>query len=194
LQEGEAFDFALIMQLVSAFSVRPSSELKGFISVVYRSLADVVGSYSRWISVFPSNARPLLLFLAGGISEPICSHACASALRKICEDAPAVIQETSNLDILMWIGECLEQWDLTLEDEEEVITAITVILGSVANKELQNKLLTQLLSSSYGVLSKLVSVYIVQLERVILQGSPSHSFSCTSSSLLLLCINEKIIS
>ncbi|CAL9214770.1 unnamed protein product [Arabidopsis halleri] len=156
LQEGEAFDFSLIMQLVSAFSVRPSSELKGFICVVYRSLADVVGSYSRWISVFPSNARPLLLFLAGGISEPICSHACASALRKICEDAPAVIQETSNLDILMWIGECLEQWNLALEDEEEVITAITVILGSVANKELQNKLLTQLLSSSYGVLSKLV--------------------------------------
>jgi transportin-3 len=34
LQEGEAFDFALIMQLVSAFSVRPSSELKGFISVI----------------------------------------------------------------------------------------------------------------------------------------------------------------
>ena len=47
------------------------------------------------------------LFLAGGISEPICTHACASALRKICEDAPAVIQETSNLDILMWIGEVL---------------------------------------------------------------------------------------
>ncbi|KAG5391914.1 hypothetical protein IGI04_021877 [Brassica rapa subsp. trilocularis] len=151
LQEGEAFDFSLIMQLVSAFSVRPSSELKGFICVVY-----VVGSFSRWISVFPSNGRPLLLFLAGGISEPICSHACASALLKICEDAPAVIQEASNLDILMRIGECLDLWNLALEDEEEVISAITVILGSVANKELQNKLLTQLLSSSYGVLSKLV--------------------------------------
>ncbi|CAF2082742.1 unnamed protein product [Brassica napus] len=136
LQEGEAFDFSLIMQLVSSFSVRPSSELKGFICVVYRSLADVVGSFSRWISIFPSNGRPLLLFLAGGISEPICSHACASALRKIYEDAPA--------------------WNLALEDEEEVISAITVILGSVPNKELQNKLLTQLLSSSYGVLSKLV--------------------------------------
>ncbi|CAH8369286.1 unnamed protein product [Eruca vesicaria subsp. sativa] len=36
------------------------------------------------------------LFLAGGISEPICSHARACALRKICEDAPAVIQETSS--------------------------------------------------------------------------------------------------
>ncbi|KAF3609761.1 hypothetical protein DY000_02045346 [Brassica cretica] len=101
LQEGEAFDFSLIMQLVSAFF----SELKGFICVVYRSLADVVGSFSRWISVFPSNGRPLLLFLAGGISEPICSHACASALRKICEDAPAVVHETCNLDILMRIGE-----------------------------------------------------------------------------------------
>ncbi|KAG2268054.1 hypothetical protein Bca52824_062609 [Brassica carinata] len=156
LQGGEAFDFSLIMQLVSAFSVRPSSELKGFRCVVYRSLADVVSSFSRWISVFPSNGRPLLLFLAGGISEPICSHACASALRKICEDAPAVIQEASNLDILMRIGECLDQWNLALEDEEEVISAITVILGSVANKELQHKLLTQLLSSSYGVLSKLV--------------------------------------
>ncbi|CAN7020251.1 unnamed protein product, partial [Brassica rapa subsp. trilocularis] len=35
LQEGEAFDFSLIMQLVSAFSVRPSSELKGFICVIF---------------------------------------------------------------------------------------------------------------------------------------------------------------
>ncbi|ESQ51217.1 hypothetical protein EUTSA_v10017610mg, partial [Eutrema salsugineum] len=124
------------MQLVSAFSVRPSSELKGFIRVVYTSLADVVGSYSRWTSVFPSNARPLLIW-------PLC---------RLCEDAPAVFQESSNLDILMWIGE-----NLALEDEEEVISAITVILRSVANIELQNKLITQLLSSSYGVLSKLVN-------------------------------------
>ncbi|XP_010528108.1 PREDICTED: transportin MOS14 [Tarenaya hassleriana] len=156
LQEGDAFDFSLIMQLVSILSARPSTELKGFICIVFRSLADVIGSYSRWITAFPSNTRPLLLFLAGGISESLCSHACASALRKLCEDAPAVIQEPSNLDILMWIGECLEQRTLPLEDEEEVISAISVILGSVTNKELQNKLLTQLLSSSYAALAKLV--------------------------------------
>ncbi|KAH0877261.1 hypothetical protein HID58_064655 [Brassica napus] len=137
LQGGEAFDFSLIMQLVSAFSVRPSSELKGFRCVVYRSLADVVSSFSRWISVFPSNGRPLLLFLAGVISEPICSHACASALRKICEDPPAVVQETSKLDILMRIGECLDQWNLALEDEEEVIRAITVD-GDVEPSSRQN--------------------------------------------------------
>nr|VDD42487.1 unnamed protein product [Brassica oleracea] len=35
LQEGEAFDFSLIMQLVSAFSDRPSSELKGFMCCMY---------------------------------------------------------------------------------------------------------------------------------------------------------------
>ena len=33
------------------------------------------------------------------------SNACASALRKVCEDASAVIYEPSNLEILMWIGE-----------------------------------------------------------------------------------------
>ncbi|KAF2548381.1 hypothetical protein F2Q70_00019953 [Brassica cretica] len=48
------------------------------------------------------------------------------------------------------------QRGLGVRRNAKVISAITVILGSVANKELQNKLLTQLLSSSYGVLSKLV--------------------------------------
>lgn len=45
------------------------------------------------------------LFLASGISEPLSSNACASALRKVCEDASAVIFEPANLEILMWIGE-----------------------------------------------------------------------------------------
>lgn len=52
--------------------------------------------------VLPSTFR---LFLAIGISEPLSSNACASALRKICEDASVVIYEPSNLEILMWIGE-----------------------------------------------------------------------------------------
>lgn len=45
------------------------------------------------------------LFLAAGISEPLSSSSCASALRKVCEDASAVMHEPSNLEILMWIGE-----------------------------------------------------------------------------------------
>lgn len=45
------------------------------------------------------------LFLAAGISEPLSSSSCASALRKVCEDASAVMYEPLNLEILMWIGE-----------------------------------------------------------------------------------------
>lgn len=51
------------------------------------------------------NLPTFRLFLAIGISEPLSSNACASALRKVCEDASIVIYEPSNLEILMWIGE-----------------------------------------------------------------------------------------
>ncbi|KAL4652678.1 hypothetical protein ACB092_01G249100 [Castanea dentata] len=156
LQEGQSFDFSVIMQLVTMLSIWPSDELKGYVCFVYRSLADVVGSYSKLISAFQSNARSLLLFLATGISEPLSSNACASALRKICEDASAVIYEPANLEILMWIGEGLEKRNLPLEYEEEIVSAISLILGSVPNQELKGNLLARLLSSSYESIGKLV--------------------------------------
>ncbi|KAM5582172.1 transportin MOS14 [Rosa sericea] len=156
LQEGQIFDFSVIMQLVTVLSTRPLDELKGIMCIVHRSLADVVGSYSKWISAFQTNARPLLLFLAAGISEPLSSSSCASALRKVCEDASAVMYEPSNLEILMWIGEGLEKSHLPLEDEEEVVSAVSLILGSINNKELKSNLLARLLSSSFEAIGKLV--------------------------------------
>ncbi|KAA0048527.1 transportin-3 isoform X1 [Cucumis melo var. makuwa] len=96
------------------------------------------------------------LFLATGITESVSSHACAFALRKICEDATAVIFEPPNLEILIWIGESLEKLHLPLEDEEEVVSAVSLILGSVPNKELKSNLLARLLSSSYEAIEKLV--------------------------------------
>lgn len=156
LQDAQTLDFSMIMQLVTMLSTRPSNELKGLMCVVHRSLADVIGSYSKLISAFQSNARSILLFLAAGIVEPLCSHACASALRKFCEDASAVIYEPSNLEILMWIGESLEKMSLPLEDEEEVVSAISMILGSISNKELKSNLLARLLSSSYEAIGKLI--------------------------------------
>lgn len=156
LQEGQSFDFSVIMQLVTMLSIWPSDKLKGYVCFVYRSLADVVGSYSKLISAFQSNARSLLLFLATGISEPLSSNACASAFRKICEDASAVIYEPANLEILMWIGEGLEKRNLPLEYEEEIVSAISLILGSVPNQELKGNLLARLLSSSYEAIGKLV--------------------------------------
>ncbi|KAJ6880171.1 transportin MOS14 isoform X1 [Populus alba x Populus x berolinensis] len=157
LQESQVFDFSVIMQLVTIFSNIPPNKLKGFMCIVYRSLADVVGSYSKWISTFQTIARPLLLFLAAGISEPQSSNSCASALRKFCEDASTVIYEPANLEVLMWIGEALEKRQLPLEDEEEVVSAISMILGSVTNKELKNSLLARLLSSCYEAIGKLVN-------------------------------------
>ncbi|KAL9331251.1 hypothetical protein ACSQ67_000861 [Phaseolus vulgaris] len=156
IQDGQSYDFSVVMQLVTMLSIKPSDGLKGFICIVYRSLADAVGSYSKWISAFKENFRSLLLFLAVGISEPLSSNACASALRKVCEDASVVIYEPSNLEILMWVGEGLEKWNLSLEDEEEVMHAISLVLGSVSNRELKNNLLARLLSSSYEAIGKLV--------------------------------------
>ncbi|XP_015570915.2 transportin MOS14 isoform X1 [Ricinus communis] len=156
LQEGRTFDFSMIMQLATLLSSSPSEKHKELMCIVYKSLADVVGSYSKWISTCQTNARPLLLFLAAGISEPQSSNACATALRKFCEDASVVIYEPSNLEILMWIGEALEKRPLPLEDEEEVVSAISMILGSVPNQELRNNLLARLLSPSYDAIGKLI--------------------------------------
>lgn len=57
----------------------------------------------------------------------------------------------------MLVSQTLEKRHLPLEDEEEVVGAISLILGSVSNKELKNNLLARLLSSSYEAIGKLVS-------------------------------------
>lgn len=54
--------------------------------------------------------------------------------------------------------QAFEKTRLPLEDEEEVVSAISVILGSVPNKELKNNLLARLLSSTYDAIGKLVRV------------------------------------
>lgn len=57
----------------------------------------------------------------------------------------------------------MEKKCLPLEDEEEVVTAISLVLGYVSNKELQNNLLSKLLSSSYDAIGKLVSSFLQYL-------------------------------
>ncbi|CAN0876032.1 Tnpo3 [Linum grandiflorum] len=124
---------------------------------VRRALADVVGSYSKWIATSQANSRPMLLFLAAGISENHSSTACASALRKFCEECSAVIYDPANLEILLWVGEALEKRHLPLDEEEEVISAISTILSSIPNEEVKCNLLARLLSSSYDALGKLIN-------------------------------------
>ncbi|KMT07811.1 hypothetical protein BVRB_6g146240 [Beta vulgaris subsp. vulgaris] len=157
IQENKKFDLSLIMHLVTILSSGSSNKSTGFMCIVYRSLADVIGSYSKWICALQINARSLLLFLAAGISEPLSASACASALRRICEDASAKMFESSNLEILIWIGEGLDKQHLPLEDEEEVVGAIALVVGFLPSNELKNNLLTKLLSSSYDVIGKLIN-------------------------------------
>uniref|UniRef100_A0A1D1XES3 Transportin-3 n=1 Tax=Anthurium amnicola TaxID=1678845 RepID=A0A1D1XES3_9ARAE len=156
LQDGQPFDFSVVIQLVTILSSRPSDQLRGFICFVYKSVADVVGSYSKWISSFQNNIGQLLLFCASGITKSISSNACSLAFRKLCEDASTAIHEPSNLDILIWIGEGLDKIHLPLEEEEEIVGSITLVLSSVSNKELKNNTLARLLSSGYSAIEKLI--------------------------------------
>lgn len=155
LKEGQPIDVSILMHLVTILSNRTSDALRGFMCLVYKSLADVMGSYAKWISASQTNTRPLLLFLANGISEPVCSNACACAFRKLCEEAAAMLCEPSNLEILIWIGEGLEERELSLEDEDEVVGAITLIFCCIPDKKLMNNLLARLLSPSYEAIGKL---------------------------------------
>ncbi|CAI0555773.1 unnamed protein product [Linum tenue] len=60
-------------------------------------------------------------------------------------------------DLSGFMGVALEKRHLPLDDEEEVISAISSILGSVPNEELKYNLLARLLSSSYDALRKLIN-------------------------------------
>ncbi|XP_075090660.1 transportin MOS14 isoform X5 [Nicotiana tabacum] len=156
ITEAQEIDFSFVIHLVTILSSRPRDDAKGFMRLVYKSAAEVVASYSKWISSCQTNTRSLLLFLATGISEPLCSAACASALLKLCEDATAPMHEHSSLEILLWIAESLDERHLPLEDEEKVVSAIALLLGSLPNKELKNNLLARLVSPCYEAIGKLI--------------------------------------
>ncbi|KAK9103976.1 hypothetical protein Scep_020820 [Stephania cephalantha] len=190
LQEGHLLDFSAILQLVTILSVNAPDELKGFVGIVYRSIADVVGSYSKWISAFPANTRSLLLFCAAGIADPVSSGSCASALCKLCEDACTFIQEPSDLEILIWIGEVvpttvklnlsgLEKRNLSLDEEKEVISAITLVIDSIPNEELKSNSLTRLLSASYAAIEEFTD----EERQLLLRQNPATYSKALSSAV-----------
>ncbi|KAM0913942.1 hypothetical protein ACQ4PT_011836 [Festuca glaucescens] len=155
LQDGSPFDFSIIMHFVNILSSRTPAELNGCQFVVYKSFGDVIGSYSKWLSSSESNVKPLLLFCASGISKSLSSNACSLALRKLCEDATSFIREPQNLEILFWISEGMDEGDLRIEDEEEIISAITHALCSILDKEPRKNSLARLLYSSYSAVEKI---------------------------------------
>jgi len=56
----------------------------------------------------------------------------------------------------------MDKGNLRLEDEEEIVSAITHALSSVHDKELRKSSLARLLCSSYSAVEKIVcSLYLV---------------------------------
>jgi transportin-3 len=156
LQDGSPFDVSIIMHFVNILSSRTPAQLNGCQFLVYKSLGNVIGSYSKWLLSYGSNIKPLLLFCASGISKSLSSNACSLALRKLCEDATSFIHEPQNLEILFWISEGMDDGNLQIEDEEEIISAITHALCSVLDKESRKSSLARLLCSSYSAVEKIV--------------------------------------
>ncbi|KAK3120355.1 hypothetical protein QOZ80_9AG0686260 [Eleusine coracana subsp. coracana] len=158
LQDESPFDFSVIMHFVNILSSRTPVELNGSLFLVYKSFGDVIGSYSKWLSSSQSNIKPLLMFCASGISKSVSSNACSLALRKLCEDASSFIHEPQNLEILFWISEGMDKGNLRLEDEEEIISAITHALSSIRDRELRKSSLTRLLCSSYAAVEMIIDI------------------------------------
>ncbi|XP_073128464.1 transportin MOS14 isoform X2 [Henckelia pumila] len=156
LNEGQHFDTSVIVQLVTILSNKTSADLKGLMFLIYKSLADVIGSYAKWFTASQTNSRLLISFLATGISQSFCSSACVYALRKFCEEATVMMCEPSNLDLLIWITEGLEEKQLPLEDEDEVVSAVALIFCSVPDKKLMNNLLAKLVSPFHLAVGKLI--------------------------------------
>ncbi|XP_024319110.1 transportin MOS14 isoform X2 [Brachypodium distachyon] len=158
LQDGSPLDFSIIMHFVNILSSRTPAELNGCHFLVYKSFGDVIGSYSKCLSSAKSNIKPLLLFCASGIAKSVSANACSLALRKLCEDASSFIHDPQNLEILFWISEGMDEGNLRIEDEEEIISAITHALCSVLDKELRKSSLSRLLCSSYSAVKKINDV------------------------------------
>ncbi|XP_078159617.1 ARM repeat superfamily protein isoform X1 [Carex rostrata] len=163
VQAGNPFDVSVIMNLVTILSNRKPNELNGLLALVYKTVGEVLSSYSKWfLSIAGPNLRQLLVFCASGIGQLICSKACSSALRKFCEEASSVIHEPQNLEILFWIIEDLERKNMAIEEEEEVVGAITLALSCIPNKNLKETSLARLISSSYTSIQKLIDADIDQ--------------------------------
>ncbi|XP_078433747.1 ARM repeat superfamily protein [Wolffia australiana] len=155
-QDGHVFDLGIILQLATILSSRKTDELGGFTLLVYKSVAEVIGSYSKWLLSCQKNIGQLLVFLASGMTESISSNACSLAIRKLCDEASSSIYESSNLDILLWICEVLNKRHLPLEEEEEVISAIALVFCNVPDTELKTSTLSRLLSTGCEVIEKLL--------------------------------------
>jgi hypothetical protein len=87
----------------------------------------------------------------------------------------------------------LQERHFSPEDEEDVIGAITLVVGSVPNEVLKNNLLVRLLSPSYEAIGKLVSsLFHFQLADSFLSLFVSDFYNFNMSFALFFYITDPL--
>ncbi|EFJ12365.1 hypothetical protein SELMODRAFT_446653 [Selaginella moellendorffii] len=153
--DGPALDLSSLVNVFLAISEERPETVAG-LDLLYKSAAQVLGAFSRWICNHPTVVLPLLSFLASGLSAPLAASACATALRRICEEVSAMASDPANLECLLWIGEGLHNFKLSPKEEEEVLCAIGRSLSTVTSSAVLNDALHRLLKPTYDPLKELL--------------------------------------
>eukprot|EP00250_Pteridium_aquilinum_P011675 c20234_g1_i2 orf=2239-4194(-) len=156
LEFEQQFDLSIVMGLIMAMHTAQIDAAPTLMHLVHKSAADVVGSFSKLLCPNATAVLSVLSFLASGIQISAAASSSAIALRKLCEEAPLISNDSSNLEGLLWIGEGLHRMVLTLREEEDIVSAIGSVLAAINNEEILNASLKRVLKPSYEAIEALV--------------------------------------
>ncbi|BFI28436.1 transportin-3 [Marchantia polymorpha subsp. ruderalis] len=156
LQGGQLLDLTPVMHLLVYMQSGNCAIDPILMNLIHKSGAQVVGSYSGWICSYPNAILPLLSFLAAGLPIPVAASACATALRKMCEDVSSIATEPTTFEGLIRVGEELYNVHLSLQEEEDVVCAIGCVLSTLTSSAELNKALERLLKPSHEAITALL--------------------------------------
>jgi transportin-3 len=113
-------------------------------SVTYlRSTANhVVAGYASWLASHPDTLRPILPFLAQGLSEPKCASSAALAIKNLCQNCTSSISLGDNvLQLYDGILNAQQQHNnsvLDIKDELEVLEGVCIAVSRQLNDMAKN--------------------------------------------------------
>lgn len=160
LECEQQFDLSIITGLITALHMAQTSAASSLMHLVYKSAAEVVGSFSKLLCPNATAVLPILLFLASGMQISAASSSSALALRKLCEEVPYISNDSCNLEGLLWIGEGLHKLSISLREEEDAVSAIGHVLAAINNEEMLNLSLNRVLKPSHEAIDALLKTDI----------------------------------
>ncbi|GBG62363.1 hypothetical protein CBR_g30317 [Chara braunii] len=174
-----------LMQFIVSLPSNPLPVPDYAVPLVHKSAAEVVGAYAEWLCSYPSAALPLLSFLALGLSSSISTSACATALRKVCEEVKVVVQGPTAVEGLLHIGERLHTLPLSLAEERDVLCAIGKVLSAAPRGPCLLQAAQRLFQSVQNALEELLDLPM--------EKSPSRQQSGSSSQVAYAMAQEAAV-